>query len=239
MPILSNYFTATDPSDPSFPNQAERILQAEGGWKFGSPRLGVTLVGYWLQIKNFPSQDVRIVNGVTTFVSAFVGKARTIGAELELVAQPVDFFRLNASLTAQDPKYTDFFETATDTAGNTVRADRSGNRIRRIPRFISDVTGTIDYGALSLRANFDYIGHRFSNNANTIDLPGFGILNLGASVGLRNGVTFDVNALNVTDSHGLTEGNPRLDESLGGLSTVFLARPVLPRTFTAGVRYDF
>jgi outer membrane receptor protein involved in Fe transport len=239
MPILSNYLFATDPADPSFPNTPERLLQAEGGLRLGSPRLGVSLVGYWLRIENFPSQDVRIVDGTTTFVSAFVGEARTIGAELEVVAMPVDFFRLTGSVTAQDPKYTDFFETATDIEGNPVRADRSGNRVRRVPRLVADLLGTASFGPLQLRGNWTYVGHRFSNNANTVDLPGFGVLNVGVGLGFANGITLEANALNVTQSNGLTEGNPRLDESLGGLSDIFLARPVLPRTFTAGLRYDF
>jgi outer membrane receptor protein involved in Fe transport len=230
MPILSNYLFATDPTADGFPDKAERLLQAEGGLKFGSQRIGLSLVGYWLQIKDFPSQDVRVVNGQTTFVTAFVGKARTIGAELEVVAQPVNYFRINASVTAQDPKYTDFTEGA---------VDLSGNRIRRIPKWISDLTGTLTYEGLSLRANWNYVGHRFSNNANTIDLPGFGVVNLGANYRLDNGLSFQANALNVLDGDGLTEGNPRLDESLGGLSNIFLARPILPRTFTAGVRYEF
>ncbi|MGI9039891.1 MAG: TonB-dependent receptor [Gemmatimonadales bacterium] len=230
MPILSNYLFATDPAAESFPDQAEQLLQAEGGIKFGSQRVGVTLVGYWLQIKDFPSQDVQVVDGVTQFVTAFVGQARTIGAELEAVVQPVDFFRINASITAQDPKYTDFFEGG---------EDNTGNRIRRIPRFVSDLTGTFMYGGLSLRGNWSYVGDRFSNNSNTIDLPGFGVVNAGARYRLENGLAFQANALNLLDGAGLTEGNPRVDESLGGLSNIFLARPILPRTFTAGVRYDF
>jgi outer membrane receptor protein involved in Fe transport len=230
MPILSNYLFATDPTSESFPDQAEQLLQAEAGFKLGSRRLGLSLVAYWLQIEDFPSQDVRVVDGVTQFVTAFVGKARTIGAELEAVVQPVDYFRINASLTAQDPKYTEFLEGGDDL---------SGNRIRRIPRLISDLSGTLSYDRFSLRANWNVVGHRFSNNSNTIDLPMFGVVNLGTSYGLENGLVFQANALNVLDSHGLTEGNPRVDESLGGLASIFLARPILPRTFTAGIRYEF
>lgn len=37
----------------------------------------------------------------------------------------------------------------------------------------------------------------------------------------------------------LTEGNPRVDESVGAQSTLFLARPVLPRRVTAGISYEF
>lgn len=230
MPILSNYLFATDPTSESFPDQAEQLLQAEGGFKLGSPRLGLSLGAYWLQIEDFPSQDVQVVDGVTQFVTAFVGKARTIGAEAEVVAQPVDYFRINASVTVQDPKYTEFLEGG---------EDLSGNRIRRIPRLISDLSGTLLYDRFSFRANWNVVGSRFSNNSNSIDLPAFGVINLGASYGLDNGLTFQANALNLLDGHGLTEGNPRVDESLGGLSNIFLARPILPRTFTAGIRYGF
>ena len=72
------------------------------------------------------------------------------------------------------------------------------------------------YERLSLRANWNVVGHRFSNNSNSIDLPMFGVINLGASYGLENGLVFQANAFNVLDGHGLTEGNPRVDESLVG-----------------------
>lgn len=230
MPILSNYLFDTDPSSPSFFNEAEELWQAEGGLKYGSPRLGLSAVGYVLFISNFPSQDVQVVDGETVFVSAQVGEARTLGLELEAVAQPVDGFQVNAILTAQNPEYTEFFEG---------EEDLSGNRVRRIPQILWELTGEYTYERLSARASWNFIGHRFSNNQNTIALPEYSVFDASANYQLGSGIRFTAAVKNILDGNGLTEGNPRLDESLGGLADVFLARPVLPRRFQVSVGYDF
>ena len=72
------------------------------------------------------------------------------------------------------------------------------------------------------------MGHRFSNNGNTVDLPGFGQFNVRAGYTFEN-FTLDLSLFNALNSIGLTEGNPRVDESLGAVPDIFLARPVLPR----------
>ncbi|MFQ5890855.1 MAG: TonB-dependent receptor [Gemmatimonadota bacterium] len=237
MPILDNFlFSGTDREAEGFPDEAEELWQAEGGVKVGTPKLGLSAVVYWLLIKDFPSQDARVdpVTGETEVVTVFVGEARTIGGELEVVAQPSPYFRINAIATVQDPELTDFVEVVDD-----VEEVRDGNRVRRIPRVLWDVTGTVMYEGFRLRAGWNFIGHRFSNNSNTIDLPEFGVVSAGASLNVGSGLTLTANVSNLLDSEGLTEGNPRLDESLGGLADIFLARPVLPRRLVLGLRKDF
>jgi outer membrane receptor protein involved in Fe transport len=223
MPLLDQYLFATNPNDPTFPVTPETLWQNEAGIKVGGGWYALAAVAYLLQIENFPSQDARVdpVTGETRFVTVYAGKARTLGMELEAAVQPVKFFRAQGMLTVQDPRYTDFTETS---------SDFTGNRIRRIPQVIGDLTGTFMFGNANLGLNWSYVGHRFSNNANTVDLPGFGQLNLRAGYTYEN-FTLDLQLHNALNSYGLTEGNPRVDESLGAVSDIFLARPVLPRRF--------
>lgn len=223
MPLLDQYLFATNPGDPTFPVTPETLWQNEAGLKVGGGWYALAAVAYLLQIENFPSQDARVdpVTGETRFVTVYAGKARTLGMELEAAVQPVKFFRAQGMLTLQDPRYTDFTETS---------SDFTGNRIRRIPQVIGDLTGTFMWGNANLGVNWSYVGHRFSNNANTVDLPGFGQLNLRAGYTYEN-FTLDLQLYNALNSYGLTEGNPRVDESLGAVSDIFLARPVLPRRF--------
>lgn len=219
MPILDQYLFSTDPTDPTFPRTPESLYQAEAGLKMASPFYAVSAVAYWLQIGNFPSQDA-LANG--QFVTAYVGQARTLGLELEAAVQPIKFLRLSGIFTLQDPRYTKFTE------GD---ADLSGNRIRRIPQVLSDITATFMYADASVGLNWTYVGHRFSNNSNTVDLPGFNQINAVASYNLgRFRVGLEVT--NALDTFGLTEGNPRVDESQGANADIFLARPVLPRRVT-------
>ncbi|HLL52533.1 MAG TPA: hypothetical protein VK447_03245, partial [Myxococcaceae bacterium] len=79
--------------------------------------------------------------------------------------------------------------------------------------------------------NWSFVGHRFSNNANTVDLNAFNQFNLRAAYAFQN-FTVDLQVHNLFNSTGLTEGNPRVDESAGAQRDLFLARPVLPRRFT-------
>ena len=223
MPLLDQYLFATNPNDPTFPVTPETLWQNEAGIKVGGGWYALAAVAYLLQIENFPSQDARVdpVTGETRFVTVYAGKARTLGMELEAAVQPVKFFRAQGMLTVQDPRYTDFTEST---------SDFTGNRIRRIPQVIGDLTGTFMFGNANLGVNWSYVGHRFSNNANTVDLPGFGQVNLRAGYTYEN-FTLDLQLHNALNSYGLTEGNPRVDESLGAVSDIFLARPVLPRRF--------
>lgn len=230
MPLLDQYLFATNPADATFPSTPELLWQNEAGLKLSGSWYALAAVAYWLQLENFPSQDARVDpdTGETRFVTVFAGRAQTLGAELEAAVQPVKFFRAQGMLTVQDPRYTSFTEGEQDFAGN---------RIRRIPQLIADLTGTFMYENATLAVNWSYVGHRFSNNANTVDLPGFGQFNVSA------GYTFDrfrvdLQVHNVLDDYGLTEGNPRVDESLGAVSSLFLARPILPRRFTLSLGMD-
>ncbi len=232
MPLLDQYLFATDPTAEGFPNTAETLYQAEGGVKVSSPYLGLSAVAYWVQLSDFPSQDLQRNpdTGEIEFITAFVGKARTIGAEVEAVAAPYPGVQLQATGTVQDPSYVDFIQ-----GGDTL----DGNWVRRIPRVFLNAGGSYTYSGVSIGADWDFFGKRFSDNANTISLPEFGVLNARASVTIPNqGVTLSAAALNVLDGAGLTEGNPRLDEA-GAPAGPTLARPVLPRRFQFAVRYDF
>lgn len=224
MPLLDQYLFATDATDPTFPRTPETLWQTEAGIKMNGKAFALAAVAYWVQLQNFPSQDAQVdpMTGMTRFVTVYAGQARTLGLEVEAAAQPVKFVRLQGAFTLQDPRYTDFTESSTNF---------TGNRIRRIPQLIADVTGTFLYDDASVGLNWTYVGHRFSNNANTVDLPGFSQLNAVASYRIDR-FRVDLQVHNLLDGTGLTEGNPRVDESLGAVSDIFLARPVLPRRFT-------
>ncbi len=191
--------------------------------------MGLSAVVYWLQLEDFPSSDVRVVDGETVFVIDFVGKARTIGGEVEAVVAPVEGVRLTGQLTLQDHEYTDFVEGDGDV--------RDGNWVRRIPKVIFSLGGAYDYSGFSINADWRYTGKRFTNNANTIETPAFGVV--GGRAGYQipgQGVELWVAAQNLLDGEGLTEGNPRLDEQ-GAPTGTMLARPILPQRFIFGLTY--
>lgn len=98
---------------------------------------------------------------------------------------------------------------------------------------------TIGYrkGKASISGNWNYYGSRFSNNANTISLPSYDVVTFRLGWELSATTSVSLGILNAFNSKGLTEGNPRLDETGDPTRDVFLARPVLPRRTT--LRFDF
>lgn len=94
----------------------------------------------------------------------------------------------------------------------------------------------------NIRLMFDwhYVGERFSDSDLTVRLPNFSYINLSASYKFQKpGFSITSRILNLTQSKGLEEGNPRLDPTLGALGNVFLARPILPRRITVEARHEF
>lgn len=226
MPLLDQYIFSF------FPDTAETLWQAEGGVKVSTSVFGLSALGYWVQLQDFPSQDARIdpVTGQPVFVTALVGQARTLGLEVEGVVAPYPGLSLNGQLTLQEHEYTEFVES-----GDTL----DGNWVRRIPKALFNLGGSYTTSGFTIGADWNWIGKRFSNNANTIELPAFGVVNGRVAYTIPNqGLTLSAGVLNALDGEGLTEGDPRFDEA--GQPTGFgNGRPILPRRFVLGVRYDF
>ena len=225
MPILDNYLFNSDPLE------SEELVQLEAGVKFGSQKFALNASAYFLELSNFPSQDARVVDGETVFVTDYVGESETIGLETEFVFRPGKGFAITGSATFQSPEYTSFIEGA----GN----DFSGNRIRRVPEFFADLTAEYSHNRFRIAANLKSIGDRFANNANSITLPSHEYANISASYKVSKSLTLNAALNNAFDDRGLTEGNPRLDESGGGSGGAFLARPILPRRAHLALAFRF
>ena len=158
-------------------------------------------------------------------VSALL-KTRTVGAEID-AGLYVGQFRANLIGTFQSGEI-----TQSDQAPETV-----GNKIWRQPNFqfrfapsyefpLSDgINGSI-YGALR------YVGKRWDDRDNVFQLDAFSKLDAGVEVTTKSGLSFNLYADNLNDSHGLTEGDPRDPSASNG-------RPILGRSirFSIGVNF--
>ena len=221
-------------TDGTFHPKTEELIQYENGIKLGMESFGVNATLYFMQLKNFPSQDARIVNGKTVWVTDYVGESQSYGMELEAVAVPFKNFTLNLITTVQNHAYKNF---------EINREDYAGHWIQRIPKFIGEVIASYSWERITLHADYHYNGKRFANNANTIELPGFGVANFSASyeilIDQAQKITMTLHLLNAFNGTGLTEGNPRLDNSGAEQGTYYLARPILPRRFNFSLIYQF
>jgi len=209
--------------------QAETLNQAEVGVKLGTPTYGINATGYLLKLGNFPSSDARVVDGETVFIIDYVGKAQTIGVEVDAVAK-LGPFDLNSTFTFQNHKYVKFFEG---------EADHSGHWVRRIPQIILNIGATYDIAGFVLGGNLNFIGKRYANTANDIELPSFMVVNLSAVYAISDNLSVKVAVFNTLDARGLTEGNPRTDETGTYETGPVLARPILPRRIQASLSLNF
>ena len=204
---------------------APRVDTYEGGVKATTGPVSLYATGFHNRFKGLATSV--IVNGAPIFS---IGGARATGVELEGQVRPFAGLSVSASGTYLDSTYRNFF-----TDGGAT--DLSGNRVQRQPRWQWRVTPAyqLDLGAeakVGAYATIGYVGNRFSDVQNLQVLPRYYKLDAGVTLDLNRQVQFQVIGDNLTDEHGLTEGNPRLIGAQG--SGVILARPIVGRSVRLG-----
>ncbi|MEL6629461.1 MAG: TonB-dependent receptor, partial [Bacteroidota bacterium] len=89
----------------------------------------------------------------------------------------------------------------------------------------------------------NFLGSKFANDANTVELDGFNIVRLDLgyrfSLGQDESMRLGVSVFNLLDTDGVTEGSPRQGNSQTGSSEFFVGRPILPRRIFVRASFDF
>ncbi|MES2054698.1 MAG: TonB-dependent receptor [Pseudomonadota bacterium] len=167
----------------------------------------------------------RIINNVPQIS---IGGARTNGIEFEGTIRPVHGLSIDLGATYLDAKYRNFFTSV----------DVSGLQVQRQPKWQWRVSPSYEHDFGGAKAavftTLSYIGDRFSDPENKQVLPKFYKLDAGVAVTVAEKIKLQVTGDNLTNRIGLTEGNPRVIGSQGGL-----ARPILGRSFRFSVGYSF
>jgi len=241
---------ASDPLQVSeFP--VNDIFQAEGGVKLDYPYLRAFVTGFFSDFSNALFSDPTLAtdgSGNTIELQTLLD-SETLGIEAEVDVGDFYGFGFNVKVTIQDPEITNLsvFNVSgiNIDPGSVQTPDVAGNEVQRIarriivaePRYsfdINDFSGTI-YGSIYS------VGDRFANPGNTVVLPGFTTVGAGLLVDY-NGFEFTFTADNLTNTIGLTEGNPRADfgDFGGGASNISnFGRPIVGRNFRFKVGYRF
>jgi outer membrane receptor protein involved in Fe transport len=223
-PEFSQWFNCCNPVE-------DKIDLVEGGLKYSSRPVSAFVTLFY---NNFPNISFNnIVAGVPQTATA---AARSYGVEVELALRPTDFFELNFSGNLQSIKYTGF--TGTDGSGPF---DYSGNQIVRQPSTsfsVRPVFHLLD-GKLDVYSNIQHIGKRYADVSNTISLPAYTEVSLGATFNITDTVSAEIMATNLFNTVGLTEGNPRAGVITGTTEAAFQGRPIFGRRVRAGVTFKF
>ena len=94
---------------------------------------------------------------------------------------------------------------------------------------------------LRLQAAYEHQGERYVDTANSVRLPSYYAINASARYELTPELSLFLYGDNLTNSLGLTEGNPRAGELQSGDAgaNTFLARPLLGRAYRFAIMFRF
>jgi len=222
-------------ASPLEKGESEEIWQAEVGLKYASSNIAVFASGFFSTLTDIPFVDEVVVNNQTVTATRFAD-SRTFGLETEIIGRYQDF-QASLTTTVQNPEYTDLTFVDESLSGFE-GLDVEGNRVRRIPRYIVELRPSYTYGPARVFGAVRYMDERFSDDANNVTLPDYWVFDAGVSVSVRN-VTIRATGNNLTNTIGLTEGNPRVGQVVGVERDIFMARPILGRSGRLSLTYGF
>ena len=213
--------------------ETERIIQAEGGVKYGASSLSASFAGYIVTL-----QDRRTVDFINDGSGGVIENVenqdtRTVGIESNVSYYVTNGLNLYGNLTLQQHELTK----------NETDPTLEGNWLRRQPRVMGMLGASYQAGAIDANISNNFIGKKFANTANTVELEGYGIMrldggytiNLGTAETLRLGIS----VFNLLDVDGVTEGSPRQGDMQIGGGDFFVGRPILPRRLFGRVTFSF
>lgn len=206
-----------------------RIDTVEFGPKYSTREVAVFATAFYNKFRGLA--NTQILDGSPIVNS---GGARTYGVEFEGQVRPIDGLTLGATFTYLNSKYQNFFI-------NQGAIDASGNQVQRQPKWQTrgfwSYEHDVGIGTATLFGSVTWIGRRFEDQANAQPLDSYTKVDAGVSLEVSDNFLFQVTGDNLTDSHGLTEGNPRI---LGGQGNgVIIARPILGRSVSFSGTYKF
>ena len=240
MPALDEFLNASAQQQVSL-FKSKRNWTGEVGVKHAARNFGVTLDGFYTLLKDIVSQGLVVdpATGASIWTIQQSPEVRSYGLELEGSGHlPNTGFSAVTNWTWLRAE----FSSCPPPGGCGTGAD-VGTLLAGKPPIIGNLAVT--YAARSgpnLTADWHFVDRRCAANGSCLNqLPTYSYLNLGAEYVIpTSGLTVRADLLNVYQSQGLEEGNPRLSLLPNGrTSSLFLARPILPRALQVSVGYKF
>jgi outer membrane receptor protein involved in Fe transport len=234
MPALDEFLNATAQEQVDLFDSRE-VQSGELGVKYATGRVGITVNGFYTKLKNIIGQGAVLdpVTGATTWRITTDPESRSYGAEIEALVRPIENLQLQGSTTILNAEQGPGIDSLV------------GVRLAGVPTSLGNLAAQYSVpgsARLQLQADLHYVGSRFiqapRDRVSDAKLPTYAYVNFGVGFGLPgSSARFNIDLLNAFQSKGLEEGNPRLVG--GSFSSVFFARPLLPRRLQASITYDF
>ncbi len=244
MPALDEFLNASAQQQVSLLG-SKRNLTGEIGVKHASRNFGVTLDGFYTVLKDIVSQGlVTDAFGNSIWIIQANPEVRSFGLEIEGSGHlPNTGFGAVTNWTLLRAEYSKCPTGAAGTVQTCPTGADVGTLLSGVPPIVGNVA--ITYGTrsgVSLDADFHFVDRRCTDIVSGCphNLPTYTYVNLGAQyVVPATGLTIRADLWNTYQSIGLEEGNPRLSLVGGATSSLFLARPILPRALQVSVGYKF
>lgn len=214
----------------------EQVIQGEAGVKYGADRLALTAAVFYNTLSdrknvdfiNDPNNPANIIEEVS------LQSTRTMGFEGSVNYNVSAGLNLFGNLTYQNHEFT-------EVESNT---DQEGNEIARIPNIMGMAGVSYDNDGFDLSLTSNFLGSKFANNSNTVELDGFNIVRLDAGYAFPLGdgdetLRLGIAVFNLLDADGVTEGSPRQGNSQVAGGNFFVGRPILPRRIFLRAMFDF
>jgi outer membrane receptor protein involved in Fe transport len=214
----------------------------ELGFKYARRLFSLYGTGFWTKYHNVGfTNTVSTLNGFTT-VNA-MANTETFGLEFEGSLYPVKWFDVSATATLQHGEYQGLVADAVSGGTLTQKYNYNGNKLIRVPSASVRVVPGFNllHNRIRLQSPVEFEGKRYTDVANSQVLPSYTKVDIDAQINVTKEVSIFGVIDNVTNSLGLTEGNPRQGEiqSAAANQYIFLARPLLGRSFKISLRYKF
>lgn len=214
--------------------ETEKVIQGEIGAKYSGSKLSGTAAIFYNALSD--RRNVDIVNdgqgGITEFIQ--LQSTQTIGFEMSFNYSVSSNFNAYGNFTYQDHEFTEVEGTP----------EQEGNSIARIPNIMGMLGLNYEDGTWDFNLSSNFLGSKYANNSNTVELDGFNIVRLdaGHTFGLGEGdesVRLGVAVFNLLDADGVTEGSPRQGNSQVSGGNFFVGRPILPRRIFVRATFEF
>lgn len=231
----------------ALPNRTDEatvpITMAEAGLILRHRHWNLSAVAFKTHFARLPFTDHRFDPESNTYVDrTSIADTSTVGLELAGHADILGPLQLDVQATLQDPRYRNF-NYVNLVGGQPVTYNVTGNRLIRVPKLAVRATPSLNLfaGRLRIGTEFVHYSDRFADIANTQRLPPFSLINMDVNARITDRLTLAFHAANVTNTLGLTEGNPRAGSfDAGGMgASYFLARPEFGRTLRATLSLSY
>ncbi|MEO1260783.1 MAG: carboxypeptidase-like regulatory domain-containing protein [Bacteroidota bacterium] len=215
--------------------ETESVLQAEAGVKYAKGNLAATGAIFYVGLDdrrnvdfiNDPNNPGDVIEDVR------LQSTRTFGLEASVNYTLTKGLNAYGNFTFQEHEFT-------KVEGNI---EQEGNELRRQPNVMGMVGLDYEKAGFDASLSSNFMGSKFANDGNTVELDGFNIVRLDAgykfSLGDDETLRLGIAVFNLLDADGVTEGSPRQGDAQTGTSEFFVGRPILPRRIFIRAAFDF